>query len=82
VNENILTAILRDETVALRIVEPLHSTLRHTAYLSPGSSAPVFSRRDGGGCLPGSGDKKERRANWISHGVVSVTRSLPYNFVF
>src|SRR3989441_1136407 len=69
VDEDVLTAVLRDEPVALRIVEPLYSTLCHTADLSLGVFSPCVLPPRWWGCRPQAGGKQKRRANWISRGV-------------
>src|SRR4029450_7842453 len=69
VDENLLAALLCDEPVTLRIVEPLHLSLSHTSDLSLGGlQAPVLppSWR---GCLPGLAGKQKRRANWLARRV-------------
>src|SRR5712691_280442 len=49
VDEDVLTALLRDEPVTLCVVEPLHLSCRHTSNLSLGRlQAPGCSRRAGG----------------------------------
>src|SRR5262245_4476992 len=59
VDEDILAALLRDEAEALRIVEPLDSTVCHDSNLSFGGKPRLC-------CIPATeGAKEKRRANWI-----------------
>src|SRR5207237_4137399 len=66
VDEDVLAALLGDEAEALRIVEPLDSTVCHDSNLSfganPGCRIPVTGRRRPAK-LQG---KEKRRAYWIS----------------
>src|SRR6185436_6613058 len=67
VDEHVLSAVLRDESESLGVVEPLHFSVGHVALPSFGLSRPVYSRRRArsASCR----GKKKRRANWISRGV-------------
>jgi hypothetical protein len=64
-DEDVLAALLRDEAEALRIVEPLDSTMCHDSNLSfganPACRIPVTRRR----CRAKLEGKQKRRANWI-----------------
>src|SRR5438128_3402582 len=73
VDEDVLAVLLRDEAEALRIVEPLDSTVCHTrtfpSVANPSYRIPVTRRR----CPAKLEGKQKRRANWIS--ARRVTRS-------
>src|SRR5262244_1617659 len=76
VDEYVLAALLCDEPITLRVVEPLHLSLSHTSNLSLGGlQAPVLppSWR---GCPPGLAGKQKRRANWARAACVSIDHNL------
>src|SRR3989454_4310578 len=51
VDEHVLAALLCDEPVTLRIVEPLHLSVSHTSNLSLGGLQAPCSRHRGGGAF-------------------------------
>src|SRR6267143_114644 len=51
VHEDILSALLSDESIPLRVVEPLHLSLSHTSNLSLGGLQAPCSRHRGGVAL-------------------------------
>src|SRR2546421_2883610 len=71
VDENVFATLLRDESVTLGVVEPLHLSLCHTSDLSlRGLRSPCVLPPWWRGCPPLLAGKKKRRTNWISCGVV------------
>src|SRR5438128_1678514 len=65
VDEDILAALLRDEAKALRIVEPLDSTVCHDSNLSFGANPGCLVFRSPKVLPRETRGKQKRRANWI-----------------
>src|SRR2546427_3485960 len=69
-DEHVLAALLSDEPVTFRIVEPLHLSLSHTSNLSLGGLQAPCSRHRGGGVLRDWRGKKKTPPNGRPRGVV------------
>src|SRR2546422_9602688 len=69
VNEHVLAAVLRDETVPLGLVEPLHSSVCHASVPRTFLRGPLDAPRLYAGAPSAAEGKQKRRADWISRGV-------------